>query len=644
MYNGMWDVLSKESEKGTMNMGKKYYRKSKWKLPQEGYPGAWIRMLPVVLMVGLVPLIVREYKHESGLTEYPWYGANAEAYEFFLASKSVVLMLLLFVMAGCVFVRIWRERGKAPFAKILIPLFVYGGLAFLSACFSVKKEFSFSGGVEQFESVWVLLSYVFVVYYVFLYVRNTLELQVVADAICFSSSVIGIIGTLQGLGIDLFSFHWYQELITTKQFLAMCGGKLTLNFADNTAYATLYNPNYLGVFGSFVVPFLTMLFVFEKNKWRRLWHGCNFVLVVIALLSSHSRAGLIAAIVALCVAIIFAIRKLLKWWYLAVPAVNFAVVLVLLVNAYNDNLIFDRLKNIFAPDDVTVAEEIAEDGTVVRKTGLTELYTTPDGVVLTYHEISLQVTLYNNENSYGMYAIDAQGNQVELLPNEDGTEFTFTHPALRDVKIFPGYIGDKFGMKIQAAGEWRFVYNDEKGRYQYVTGFDKESDMVMAPAFGFENHQRTFSGRGYIWSRTLPLLKEHIFLGSGPDTFVLEFPQEDYLRMKQNGYENVIMTKPHSWYLQVGVQTGVLSLLCLLVFYGWYAVGCIRLYAFRKLNTQAEAFGMAAFIGSIGYMISGISNDSMVVTAPVFWGMVALGFAANILVASQRKTEAEQVK
>lgn len=621
-----------------MKMGKKYYRKSRFELPKEGYLGALLRMLPVVLMVGIVPLIVREYKHEPGLTEYPWYSSQPFTYEFFLASKSVVLMLLVFVMAGCVAVRLWKEKRKAAFAKILIPLLAYGVLAFLSACFSVKKSFSFSGGPEHFESVWVLLSYVLVVYYVFLYARNDLELQVVADGICFSASVIGIIGTFQGLGMDLFAAGWYQKLITSDEFLALCGGKLQLNFANNTAYATLYNPNYLGVFGSFVVPFLVMLFLQEKNKWRRLWHGCNFILMTIALLSSHSRAGLIAAIAALCVAVVIAFRKLLKWWYLAIPAINFAVVLVLLVNAYNDDLIFNRLKNLIKPDNVEVVEEIAEDGTVVRKSGLTEMYTAQDGVVLVYNDVYAKVALGIVENGYGMYALDKTGlQQIELLPNEDGTEYRFTHPALADIKIYPGYIGEKFGMCINAAGEWNFVCDEKGENYRYLTGFGKESDMIMADSFGFENYQRAFSGRGYIWSRTLPLLKEHIFLGSGPDTFVLEFPQEDYLKMKQNGYQNVIMTKPHSLYLQVGVQTGVLSLICMLAFLTWYVIWGLKLYAFRKLATQTEAFGMAAFIGSIGYLITGISNDSMVVTAPVFWGMIALGLAANILVAKCRK-------
>lgn len=336
---------------------------------------------------------------------------------------------------------------------------------------------------------------------------------------------------------------------------------------------------------------------------------------------------------------IFAIKKVLKWWYLAIPAVNLAVVLVLLVNAYNDNIIFDRLKNIFEGDNVEIAEEIAADGTLIRKSGLTEMYTTTEAVVFRYNEVTVHAALEIEGDVCKFNVTHENGEQAKVDYSEDGTELCFSHPALAGVTLSPVYYEGRLGMRVKAAGEWNFVYNEEKESYQYITGFGKESDMIMADSFGFENHQKMFSSRGYIWSRSIPLLKDHIFLGSGPDTFVLEYPQEDYLRMQQHGFANQIMTKPHSWYLQVGVQTGVLSLLCLFVFFGWYAVWSTRLYAFRKLSTQTEAFGIAAFIGSIGYMISGISNDSMVVTAPVFWGMIALGITANFMVSKGRKSE-----
>ncbi len=633
-------------------MGKSYYNKKHYAKKPEGYLGTLLRMLPAVLMVGLVPLIVRQYKYETGLTGYAWFGQEAVSYDFFLGAKAFVLMVLAFVMLGCVAVRFWKEKRKLPFAKILIPLVGYGVLVFVSACASVNRTFSFSGGHEQFESVWALLSYVLIVYYVFLYAESEAELQVVTDALCFGATVIGVIGTFQGLGMDVFATRWFQKLITTEPFFLMVGEKLQLNFTDNYAFATLYNPNYLGVFGSFVVPFLTMLLLYEKNKWRRIWHVANVVLVLVALLSSRSRAGLIAAIAALCVALIFAIRKILKWWYLVIPAVNLAVALVLLINAYNDNIIFDRLKNILTGDNVEIAEEITEDGAVIRKTGLTELYTTDKGVMFTYNEVTAQVVLHMKDSQFGFYVLGDDEKQLMVTQTDTQDVYGFQEPALKDVLIELNWVDELPGFTLKAAGDWLFAYNDENKKYQYILPYDdgqggyvfRESDMIMAESYGFKNHQKTFSSRGYIWSRSIPLLKDHIFLGSGPDTFVLEYPQEDYLMMQQNGFAHQIMTKPHSWYLQVGVQTGVMSLLCLLVFYGWYAVWSMRLYAFRKLGTQTEAFGIAAFIGSIGYMISGISNDSMVVTAPVFWGMIALGITANFMVSKARKSELAEKK
>lgn len=620
-------------------MGKNYYRKSKFSVKNpEGYRGALVRMLPVVLMAGLVPLIVKQYKYETGLSGYSWFDTSEIGYEFFLASKSTVLMLITFVMAACVAVRLWKEKKKVPFAKVLIPLFAYGLMCFISTCASVKPTFSFWGGYEHFETIWVLLSYVLVVYYVLIYARTELELQVVGDAICFSATVIGLLGTLQGIGIDLLGSKIFLNMISSN-----VAGELAIRPGENQAYATLYNPNYLGVYGAFVLPFLVMMLLFEKNIWRRIWHGVNFVLVAIAMLSSGSRAGLIAVGIVVCLAIVFGIYKVIKWWYLVVPALNFAVVLLLLVNAYNDNMIFSRLTNAFAEDKTEVTEYITEEGVVVRETGMTELYNTVNGVVLRYNEVLAEVCLYVGAEGFGFCAFGEDGEQMELFSEDEGLTYKFSHPALAELQIGSQYIDEYFGFYIKAEKTWDFLYKPQEDTWYYVRKnsdgtLAREANMIMAESVGFENRQKMFSSRGFLWSRTIPLLKDHLFVGSGPDTFLLVYPQEDYLARQRIGFtDNQIITKPHSMYLQIAVQTGMLSLVCLLVFYGWYVVQSCRLYAFRKLSTQTEAFGIAAFIGSIGYMISGLTNDSMVVTAPVFWAMVALGVAANYMTGKQRK-------
>ena len=145
-------------------------------------------------------------------------------------------------------------------------------------------------------------------------------------------------------------------------------------------------------------------------------------------------------------------------------------------------------------------------------------------------------------------------------------------------------------------------------------------------------NQDMFSKRGYIWARTIPLLKANWLLGSGPDTFTIEFPQDDYIGLENYGYKGSIVTKPHNMYLQMGVQTGVISLMAFLAFYMMYFIQSIRIYIKGKFDTYASQLGVAIFLASIGYMIAGITNDSTITVAPIFWILMGIGMSMNRIV------------
>lgn len=67
--------------------------------------------------------------------------------------------------------------------------------------------------------------------------------------------------------------------------------------------------------------------------------------------------------------------------------------------------------------------------------------------------------------------------------------------------------------------------------------------MKSKAAAVFKGHERSLSGRGYIWGRTIPLLKKFLLWGSGPDTFTVKFPQTDYV-MKVNTGLNMYQQLP----------------------------------------------------------------------------------------------------
>ncbi|HMA60603.1 MAG TPA: hypothetical protein VKN64_09940 [Halanaerobiales bacterium] len=67
--------------------------------------------------------------------------------------------------------------------------------------------------------------------------------------------------------------------------------------------------------------------------------------------------------------------------------------------------------------------------------------------------------------------------------------------------------------------------------------------------------------RGFIWSRSLPLLKETWLLGFGADTYPIYFPQDDNVgKLITFDKTRKIMDKPHNMYLRL--QSILEYLLC----------------------------------------------------------------------------------
>jgi fluoride ion exporter CrcB/FEX len=133
------------------------------------------------------------------------------------------------------------------------------------------------------------------------------------------------------------------------------------------------------------------------------------------------------------------------------------------------------------------------------------------------------------------------------------------------------------------------------------------------------------SGRGYIWYKTLGMMKDTIIIGNGPDTYIFKFPHSDSFK---EGF-NKITDKPHNLYLQIGVNQGLIALLAFIF---------LNKYAFWKFMKQVD-FGFTKRLDQIllmldaslfGYLMTSLFNDSVVSVAPIYWAM--LGIFLSILV------------
>jgi hypothetical protein len=190
-----------------------------------------------------------------------------------------------------------------------------------------------------------------------------------------------------------------------------------------------------------------------------------------------------------------------------------------------------------------------------------------------------------------------------------------------------------FNIRGDAERRWPFILTGaDKQTLVFRNDLGKDVELVDVPHSGFENNPGFGSGRGYIWSTSLPMIKDTILLGHGADTYCVNYPHRDYVGKYDAGWNiNMIVDKPHNMYIAVALGTGVISLIALLALFGMYIVQSFRLYWRREFTTFAEYAGAGIFFGVSGFVVSGLVDDSTVSVMPMFYGLLATGIATNIM-------------
>jgi hypothetical protein len=262
---------------------------------------------------------------------------------------------------------------------------------------------------------------------------------------------------------------------------------------------------------------------------------------------------------------------------------------------------------------------------------LTNIQTNDDELIIKYNGNDLKVKFYlDSMNNCYFDFLDKNNNALPVSMDELNGPITMLDERFSGFIFTPLMYDDILSFNVLIDGhEWYFTNQTDDGTYYYINQYGKLDKIITAPSALFTGYENYASGRGYIWSRTIPLLKDNLIFGSGADTFALEFPHQDYVNLYNYGYNNAFLSKPHSLYLQIGVQTGVASLLSFLIFYGIYFISSVKIYLSGHFNSYYSKVGVAIFIGTISYMISSISNDSTITVAPVFWVLMGLGIAVN---------------
>ena len=581
----------------------------------------YLILIPIILAIAVIPLVVRVTFYDPLLSQYFWFADTNSVFDMFMYYKNQAMMQLDAILVVA-YVYLWRN-GKLQKDLKLVPLLVYVVMIVASTMASVVPEITWNGFYGMMETVYALFGYCMILYYAYCAVRTEKQLKIVMGAFLVGFLILTGIGCGQFFGLDFYNTALGQNLIIPS-LVQVENGATNLVFQDGIVYSSLYNPNYVGVYCCILCPLLLVFAITAKNKLQM---GIGFVLITlteICFVGAGSKTTLLLMIPFMLFIGMYYWKNHKKE---LIVVYIFTIAMFALVNAY-------EIKGTHLTDKTI--SSIKKTSSTQKEILLSSIILDTDVYYVTFNDEILRVKHHmDEENNLLLQVFDESGKEIPTVFQKGEKENTYTleDKQFKDLTFVPG--ADHYGNPgfYVSHGKTRFFiyYSENYQMYLYVNHFDRPALLYTSETYDspFFNIMGGFSNRAYIWSKSIPILKDTLLVGSGPDTFAFMFPQHDYVSHIQHGYGGSLITKPHSMYLQIGVQTGVVSLLAFLVFNIWYLISSFKIYFGRKLEGFAERSGAAIFVAVAGFLCAGLFHDSTIGTSIVYWTLLGLGFACN---------------
>lgn len=562
----------------------------------------------------------------------------------FIAVFSVIMLVL--ALLGCKYFFRGIEKRSLFYAGASA---AYVAMTLASAIGSEHSDIAINGIFNRAEGFFTLACYFVMFLYTMYAFKKTQNFTFIVLALMVCTAVNLILGLFQYFGTDLLNYEWFKNLVIEGKYRELIEMTTEAYPEKIRLHGALNHYNYMGSFTGMIIPMFTVL----AFSCRKVFHKIILVFFALAsifmMIASEARSGFVAMAVAAVVGIFVFARVLIRRWKITVSVAAAAVIAVVGLNVATDNAVFARIPSLF--EDMVSLVAPAEKTDIFAELPVREITHNKDGSVSFTSQTDVLTLTFDSESKEFIFT-DSNGTKLPVeespngtvIPDEDfpGISFGFStsdnEPGYNDTVSMWFYNRSDSILSFRLFGEKTLHMVD------YQTG--QRVYPINAEAIGFEGKEKLGSSRGYIWSRTIPLLDECIITGYGPDTYAFVFPQNDYLAKYYSYGEgfNIVVDKPHNLYLQIFMSSGLIALIAFLGICVFYLVDCLRLYALKKKYRMEQYFGISVMLAVVGYLAAGMFNDSTVSVAPVFWILLGTGAALNTInrrMDKQEKAEAE---
>lgn len=596
------------------------------------YTTSWGQLVPIIIALIFVPLLVRAIQIEIPAEHLVWAkGASEFFVDVFPYHKSGLFIFASLIALSLYIYAYVKHYTNLVDTKLDYLVYAYMVIVVLSTLFSSNFGLSIVGFKAHYENVFVLLGYMIL----FLYTSKIINDEKKLDRLLvfwFASTIIMfLIGLGQQFGFDLITSEFGQKFVKPSSMT-------TINLTgDNevvrNVYQTLFHYNYVSFYAAIALPFALSMSIIEKDFKKRSMYIAMTLMMAINQVISLSRNGFFGIVVALFFVLILLRKPIFKFWKIVIPVMVLGLVSITVIFMTSESLAVTR-----------IIDAVNEFTQVVEKP-FKSIDIIDEHVVIEHSNYELTLK-YEPDNSANIEGITLYKNNTQLTPDKIEGEgaYTLKYSDQLQFNLFNVTDGVSSYLEIDLEGiPWYFTYKEDT--FQMVMPNGLAAPVEHISSFGFEGRENFGSERGYIWSRSIPLVFDYWLLGSGPDTFPQVFPQNDLVG-KKNAYNKtaIVVDKPHNIYLGYGIQTGLISLIIMLLIWGIYITTTIKLYWKDQFTNFYAKIGISSLVAVIGYLASGVFNDTNINVTPVFWVIMGIGVAANTMYRKELEREAFQNK
>jgi hypothetical protein len=586
-------------------------------------------MVPLIVRLKQVKLVGANYEYWKGISDI-----SNDLFSYYKARWILILGIILIVM---LIVSLYKNKPDLSSKKyFIITLGVYSLFIVISTIFSQHKGTALFGFTERYEGMFILLIYSVIAFAMMVLADSEKKIKVIFTALFISALIIAIIGLFQYFGRDLWKSDFGKKIMLGSEYEKL---KDSLNFLinENKMYSTLYHYNYVGSYMAMLFPLTFTLCILVKNKICKVVMALISLLMLSNVVGSNSRAGVVGVFFAIIFLLIILNKFIKKHWKGFLSGIVVLILITVGLNAASKGTLSTRLKSIVQDAGQMISgkqDNSSEEDKYFLKTIIGEVnrqaIVAKDGIF----KIGMQDgnLIFYDENDKALPMDSAVYDQKT-------NTITFLDERYKDYKVLVRReFKEKNAIVVQRENTMLIFGYTENSIYLLDHMGRKIEDIDNIERWGFEGKEKLGSSRGYIWSRSIPMLKHTMLVGHGPDTFAIYFPQHDMIGKMHayNGDLRHIVDKPHSLYLQIGINTGVISLIAFLVLVIMYIVSSFKVYFNNTYDDFYSAAGVAIFAAIIGYLGAGFFNDSVVSVAPVFWCLLGMGIGINMKLKSEK--------